>query len=571
MAQSSLLKFQLGPVQDFIAAARSTRDLWSGSYLLSFLMAAGIRKLRAAGGELIFPSPEGQLLLEDPASWPGQDSAELLTPNLPNVFVARISGDPKSVAMAVESAIRKEWEQIANAVWEKRGEFGLGDQQKNRFPAQIGRHLSIAWQTTPDQANYRDTYERNGWLLDATRQTRDFKAWDSAGKEFEKDSLNGAVEALIGGTDFQGSMERRGGEYPSLFAKHSDHFGAVAIIKRVWHLAYLRDAKDGPQLRKFQTIRSTRGIAARDFSENANDDTDLGEGEKYLAAIAFDGDSIGKWISGEKLPPDAELEKHHKDFSTGLSNFAMKRARDVVEEKFKGFLIYAGGDDVVALVPADLGLACAKELRTEFQQATDTIKGKDGDKPDASAGIAIAHIKSPLQDLIRAAQQAEKDAKTLQDRSAFSITLMKRSGEISKWGAKWDSGAIELHETILNAMRQDGKLSAKFPHRVCQLLEPYRTIRTGLFSQTATITDPRQASDLITREFLFAAERQGSKEMIEPLTRLLETYLQNLPSDSRDKPPVFQQMLDALVGLCTAAAFSHRNQPKTADRQTASV
>lgn len=42
-SMSSLLKFQIGPVQDFIAAARSTRDLWSGSYLLSWLVAAGIK------------------------------------------------------------------------------------------------------------------------------------------------------------------------------------------------------------------------------------------------------------------------------------------------------------------------------------------------------------------------------------------------------------------------------------------------------------------------------------------------------------------------------------------------
>ena len=43
--KAAFLKFQLGPVQDFIAAARSIRDLWSGSYLLSWLMAAGIKAL----------------------------------------------------------------------------------------------------------------------------------------------------------------------------------------------------------------------------------------------------------------------------------------------------------------------------------------------------------------------------------------------------------------------------------------------------------------------------------------------------------------------------------------------
>ncbi len=39
--QPAFLKFQLGPVQDFIAAARSIRDLWSGSFLLSWLMGRG--------------------------------------------------------------------------------------------------------------------------------------------------------------------------------------------------------------------------------------------------------------------------------------------------------------------------------------------------------------------------------------------------------------------------------------------------------------------------------------------------------------------------------------------------
>lgn len=30
-----LMKVQVGPVQEFIAQARSTRDMWAGSYLLS--------------------------------------------------------------------------------------------------------------------------------------------------------------------------------------------------------------------------------------------------------------------------------------------------------------------------------------------------------------------------------------------------------------------------------------------------------------------------------------------------------------------------------------------------------
>lgn len=52
----ALLKVQIGPVQDFIAQARSTRDLWSGSFLISWMMGQLVLRLKGpAGVELIFP------------------------------------------------------------------------------------------------------------------------------------------------------------------------------------------------------------------------------------------------------------------------------------------------------------------------------------------------------------------------------------------------------------------------------------------------------------------------------------------------------------------------------------
>ena len=53
----SLLKLQIGPVQDFIAQARSTRDLWSGSYLLSWLMAHAIKTVKPNIGQRQSSSP----------------------------------------------------------------------------------------------------------------------------------------------------------------------------------------------------------------------------------------------------------------------------------------------------------------------------------------------------------------------------------------------------------------------------------------------------------------------------------------------------------------------------------
>lgn len=565
----ALLKFQIGPVQDFIAQARSTRDLWSGSYLLSWLVAAGIKAL-PQGSNLIFPARDDQPLLSEQLN---PNTKGILIPNLPNIFIASINGDAVAVADEIKKAIEGEWQRMAKAVWDGRDKIGLPDKAKDRFDAQVHRHLTISWQATELTGDYADAYRHNGWQLDAVRQTRDFQAWDSAIGLHEKDSLSGKDEALIAGNDIKG-------EWKFLF-KHADYLGAITVIKRVWHLAYLK--KEPHHLktdsREFE-IRSIPAIAAR--STELDDDASPQEkalGEKYIAAIAFDGDAIGKWVNGDFLVAKNGLQQHHPDFSRALSHFALGKVREIVEREVDGTdkqnkpirvpcgqLIYAGGDDVVCLVPADAALEVASELRRAFCKATNHINGADpktGEpvKPDASAGIAIAHIHSPLQDLIREAQKAEKRAKNSVGRPAFSISLMKRSGEISHWGSKWESLGLELYQAIAGELKPGG-LSAKFPHRVCQLLTPYLTQTTDLSKQQDAITDSDIAIDLITREFAHAAERQGSKALADKLEKPLRDYLNNLPQDTKT-------LFTSIIGLCTTVAFADRTKPTAAEKQTA--
>jgi CRISPR-associated protein Cmr2 len=587
-SERALLKFQIGPVQDFIAQARSTRDLWSGSYLLSWLVAAGIRELQRQGAELIFPNPGGQPLLRLPEI-PADGQRDLLTPNLPNVFIARISGDPDRTAGTVAAAIREEWLAIARAVWKQRDRFGLGEQEERRFFDQVDRHLSLSWCATPlagdTSAGYAEAYRTNGWHLDAVRQTREFRSWRSGGGMTEKDSLSGKEEALVGGEDFRMRREKQGGEYASLFAKHADYLGAISVIKRVWHLAYLRDTvtESKPALktssRDFR-IRSIPAIASR--RDGDDDAIESGKGEKYVAAIAFDGDAIGRWVNGDFLPVGADLATHHADFSARLSQFALKRVRPIVEQVAHGAdgrvplgqLIYAGGDDVVALVPADAALEVAGRLRQAFCEAMRDTPSSGG-KPDASAGIAIAHIRSPLQDLIREAQRAEKRAKSIVGRPAFSVTLMKRSGEITHWGSRWETRGWELYLAIDEAL-DSSRLSAKFPHRVCELLTPYLTARAGLSRQKDAIPDTATAVELIRREFRHAAERQGSRVVAEELDAKLEAYLdriiQTRAAAAKSLPgPLIQELLEAVIGLATTVAFASRNRDRSPMLQPSAV
>ncbi len=726
--QPSFLKFQLGPVQDFIAAARSIRDLWSGSYLLSWLMAAGLKELTAEVGPdaVIYPNLRGQPLFDlhwreelwgkvkigDKSVWNSISShwqnGELLTSNLPNVFLALVpAGRAAELGNMVKKAIHDEWKRIAGAVWTACQNAGLTNDEggisasdrKSRFDAQIARFLSLSWQATPwpktleaamklaegfdakmpiQQARQRveavvnmataqmpfkhrdgryyvggkdgpkDKLNNIGlgwavlvafncWALDAVRQTRHFDAASSGGWQSgvfnNKDALTGRDEAVAGGEDWSERATAAKEFWPSLFKK-DDWLSASTLVKRVWHRAYLGEVWGIKTNSNAFPMPNTRGIAAHQPEQDCEDDEtaeDEDHSEKYFAVLAFDGDEIGKWVSGENTPrfgsqladyhdgshtqrfgsrlyfEDSAFQNflnaqrplspsYHLQFSEALSNFALLCARPIVEA-FDGRLIYAGGDDLVALLPADTALACAEALRTAFTGGE--VKAPNGNclfhspapgflssetwkddhglgrpipfivpgvKADASVGIAIAHFKAPLQDVVRAAQAAERRAKKELNRSAVAVTLFKRSGETIEWGAKWESGGLEFYRAIVSALGLD-QLSSKFPYRVAELLDAYLTERTGFSKSTPSPGFEALCDEIIQREFAVTCARQRgsawSTEGAEQIPGLLARYLAGLGKS--------EVKLRAVIDLCQTVAFANRTRSEILSERRAEV
>lgn len=476
--------------------------------------------------------------------------------------------------------------------------------------------------------------------LDSVRQTRAFSAtpagrWD-VGRHNTKDALIGRDEAITGGDELAARVKNAGGYWPSLFKK-DDPVAALTLLKRTWHRAYLasKDSEDGTTW-AFDTdgfkMPNTRGIAAHKPDSNLDDEDDVDDipdSEKYFAVLVLDGDEIGKWVSGAKTPKIEDqlasyadgsgnhtegslpyfkrigLEhflatrrplspSYHLQFSEALGAFALKCARPIVEA-FDGRLIYAGGDDVMALLPADTALRCGEALRAAFQgsnkldellkQAPQSLPFKfsspaqgflarsdyredmanrtdahpipfvvPGPSADVSVGIAIAHFKAPLQDVVRAAQLAEKRAKASPktgglNRSAFSIRLMKRSGEILDWGAKWKNGGMGLYHAMAESLKA-GHLSARFPHRLCEILSPFENR-----SETLKDADGFPTSEIIMSEF----ERllvQHKAAAFDPtnLRGHLEKYLSAMESEKRTP----SEIASHVIGLATAVAFAHR-------------
>ena len=705
---STLLKLQIGPVQDFIAQARSTRDLWSGSYLLSWLMANAISEVmrQCPASDFVFPDVTGQPLLRflETRPHPTDTEEHVLTPNLPNLFLAVLpcdTGEAREVGKAaanVFDAVQGEWGRIVSAclAFLNVGNTVFDPGQIERWNFQIRRHWQVTWQIWPMQPigsvldgfaqhvpmlqgcrassdGWNENYQLVSHRLDARRQTRDFLAW--AGQAaLHKDHFSGKEEAVANNEWITTACQDQSDRGLPFLLRASDALGAVNLIKRVWHKAYLERVKGLKRARmafdsvpdvaaapwrdilqeRLRDTRTTFGLV-RDFQNAVVEASGLldpqlrgkvpsagnGRADKwvndvdpsvfnestwtfqrdalvgqdrlraeavltalakmqrdlkllppgcYYAVIALDGDEMGKWVSGEKLggPTTREL---HRELSCKLSQFALMDARAIVQ-KHNGVLIFSGGDDVLALLPATQALECARELVAGFAQIN--ISGKN---LTASAGVAVGHVKAPLQDMVEAAQEAEKLAKkggewnacdwvvekdiwdwpralfppaisgqrTVKPvpempgfgRDAIAATFYKRGGEMIRWGAKNGSAAWSLLEYFqlhsrpsFDKAATSPPISGRFAHRLAELL-----LRYG-----PACVNPRNKSILL-KEVSFVISQQtrcGCHVSDEAALAELRTQLKTLCRAYLEELSVHRRPISEFLHLFISEAFVAR-------------
>jgi CRISPR-associated protein Cmr2 len=164
---------------------------------------------------------------------------------------------------------------------------------------------------------------------------------------------------------------------------------------------------------------------------------------KYYGILLMDGDRMGVRLT-EPTSSDMNVGvDYHRGVSKSLHHFATTRVPELVG-KFHGQLMYAGGDDVLALFPTDEIVGCADEIRKEFS--------KELALATMSAGITVVHISHPLREALDDARYAEKTAKNDLGRDAVSFRIVKRSGQILVSGGKWATNGMRLVEDFLTPM-----------------------------------------------------------------------------------------------------------------------
>ena len=566
---SALLSFKIGPVQTFIEASRSMRDLLTSSWLISKIAFEAMKPIleRCGPVALVYPALRGVPMMEEWLADQGVEVArplakELYRPSVPHRFLALVPArELDELKAAVVEAARQAWAAETEAVhkklkkqldgswagWDRLWEAQvtgfwdirasgyrlaeadaielLGAERARRCEA-IGR---LGWHGDVKPGHWQNCVEISAALMEVEGQVRHVPDYAVTGAVPQKCSLLGTYEQM----GPPGLSESN--EFWRCFAEQADErekdkLCAVSLVKRF-------------ALKGRVGFSDTREMAAKGRR---------GKPCSYYAVVMLDGDEMGKWLSGERSPLVGEVlhEKirlHHRAtgngrilsdlrrpvtpglhaaISEGLNRFAVRLAPAIVHQ-FRGEVIYSGGDDVLAMLPIDSALECLLELRKAF--SSDDVMGR---KATCSAGVAFAHYKEDLRSVLNAARAAEKRAKR-EGRNRVTVVAMRRSGEHAVAGCPWP---YLQRVQKLTSIFIDGATD-----RWAYQMRAELPVLTGL---------PIEACRAELRRLMLRTEKRG--DMAELVLESLREYLAE--KTATEKPGA----LVDFVTLCQTAAFLAR-------------
>lgn len=559
---TQILHFSISPVQSFIVQSRRTRDLWSSSFLLSWLTGIAMSEVLSAGGTILFPSVQnGNKEISDDllrAIRSDTDKVPFIG-TLPNRFKAQVPADfdPKRCTEAVQT----KWAALATAVKTqflpldelhrsgllfvpKKKRQNPNSQNKSQtetvWDQQVKSFWDIRWVKGIEPAKAGDAHWlnlRKNWHQHIQPDQQEpgdactlMPGWvelsghlRSRSEEFRKqqDSFWEVVRGQVSKGHREVDAENPGPG--SLNLRPDERLCAIAFVKRLWPklpkseikrvLGWVPDDKtksagnwpstaymaalpwveatyksgDATQKARCDDYVSSlqtallKGAGEREglFSETLNQIAGIEEREHFFtldgqlffkdglaaaakegllqqskiadlqkqleqiapqteaspffAVLRMDGDSVGKLIG--------EAGKAN-EVSKALAAFA-NQVRSIVDTRNQGATLYAGGDDVLALLPLDTAIACATRLQQAYQAAMQA-NGLGG---TISAAIVFAHYHLPLSFIMTESTRLLVDvAKTQNNRNSVAVAVHKPGGLHLTWVSCWDASGADSQQ-----------------------------------------------------------------------------------------------------------------------------
>lgn len=500
----AVLRFTFSPVQSFIAEARRTSDLFAGSRILAELASAAAQSIRAVGGQLVFP-----------ASLDGSrhDMPNVIVAVVPWEQAERIAEEAESALrrrwevlaeeakrtlsrlVPVDQHWEETWHRQVDHLWEVYWAAARLDgsyrEAFRRSAAAVASAKRLRRFDQVEEPGIKDSLSGSRSALRTGRLEAN-EYWQQVRHAQRGIGVVGKHERL----DAVGAIKRfarlaREETFPSVptiaarpFLSHAEERARQALVAYAQALRELfRAAGVDPESMRRSTSpsfpydggflfqnRLEREALAEELGVEPGEIPETeraaavaalqtlyraagwrGGPSPYVAVVVLDGDSMGKRIN--ELLTGQDSPEAHRAFSQKLAEFA--GAVRALEREFKQVeVVYNGGDDVLALAPAQLALDFARRVAHAFHDKTGG---------SASTGIAVAHWLQPLGDALKTARRAEGIAKQVKDKAAVCLELQRRSGEATTVRAKW-THLEDLDIASLVELFRVNRLSGRLPY-----------------------------------------------------------------------------------------------------------
>ena len=225
---------------------------------------------------------------------------------------------------------------------------------------------------------------------------------------------------------------------------------------------------------------------------------------EFYAVVIADGDEIGKNLRGDKGEDDAKI---------GLAKFTHDVPRIVKARN--GVTIYAGGDDVLALLPLDGAIQTAIKLRDAYAGAF----AHSQTSWTLSAAIVFAQYKIPFRAVLEEAhRQLDKIAKEKNGRDSLAVAVMKPGGIAFHWVSAWTDASIPGNlDAMARELQDKREFTTGFLYNIRERYEP---LYDAGDPNAQPIIDATQFKKFLLAEF---RKSDGNKEDAEGLVAQLMT------------------------------------------------
>lgn len=594
MIKQRYFYFSIGPVQEFVGKARRLRDYWTGSFLLSYLTEQAMDEVNKNHGTIVFPPYEGMDGNKEAGSSPNRFQANVPIKFSPDACVERIQKAWKEIADHVWESYVKEAAHLGRdtrGIWNRQVEsfwniqWVLADEEDDALLDKRKNWRSYIPSVEPgDKCTlFGNLQEISGYISSIGRKEgksqRQF--WDGMRLQLEtlnlKEGERLSAIALIKRLFPRAYNELKGTDAP-------ENFPSTTYMSSVPWLRFVME-KDKPVARVFAKEAKKLNMPASESRTNIQCLTELVGGNKDLNRfISLDGNCFhkdtvlndGSWdkntgptrderealaealehvnkkveskadsyyallaMDGDKMGAILQENKDKKPrISKAISDFS-KTVPSIIT-RYNGKVVYAGGEDVFAILPISTAVDASIELKNKYMGLFKPIF-PSGEIATISAAIIFAHHHAPLNRIYNKLQTLlDNTAKKEYGRSTLAICTWNTGGPDLVWAMPWKHLTDCVEGNLISRLAKafaDKKgaegISNSFVYNMRK--------RFGLLSQDVSSLEGLDILTLLKAEYIKSRAKSDVELTTEEIEPLMKDLLKMCTIYYRDENSVIKE------------------------------